>query len=288
MRRILSICALCAFMALLFMARPAPVFAVSKEIIQLQQMVQLLSDQVLQLQKAFLEKNAVMAQLVEKSADNTNRLQASIDNLQRTLQTSLGSQVTSTNQRLDSQQQRLQLINDSVDELKARQNKLSDQLTQIRQLLETIQAPPAAAAPVQQAVPQAPPGPTPGPALFTKAVSDLMNSNNPKLAMSEFEDYLKYYPDGENAETCQFYIGEIYYTNGDFQRAVEAYNDVIDRYPKGTRTAGAHLRKGYALLELRQKDAAVKELRALIKRFPGTDEAKRASERLKGLGLPIR
>src|ERR1035438_1888518 len=155
MKRILSIGAICACVMLGFLYRPAPVYAVSKEIVQLQQMVQTLSDQVRDLQKAFLEKNAVMTSLVEKSADNTNRLQTAIDNLQKTLQTSLGSQVTSTNQRLDSQQQRLQLINDSVDELKARQTKLSEQLTQIRILLETVQAPPAAA-PVQQAVPQAP------------------------------------------------------------------------------------------------------------------------------------
>jgi tol-pal system protein YbgF len=284
MKRSLSICVLFACLTL-----STPAWAVSKEIIQLQQMVQLLTDEVHALQKSVTEKNAVMTQLVEKATDSTNRLQASIDSLQKTLQTSLGSQVTSTNQRLDSQQQRLQLINDSVDELKARQNKLSEQLTQIRQLLETIQAPPAAAvsAPVQQAVPQPPPGPPPAPALFTSAVHDLVNST-PKQAMAEFQDYLKYYPDGADAESSQYYIGEIYFTNGDYQRAVEAYNDVIDRYPKGTRTAAAHLKKSFALLELRQKDAAAKELRALIKRFPGTDEAKRASERLKGLGLPLR
>ncbi len=260
-----------------------PAWAASKEIIQLQQMVQSLSDQVRDLQKAFLEKNAVMTSLVEKSADNTNRLQAAIDNLQHTLQTSLGSQVTSTNQRLDSQQQRLQLINDSVDELKARQNKLSDQLTQIRQLLETIQAPPAAAVPVPQAVPQAPPGPPPAPDLYKSALTDI--TANPKQAMSELQDYLKYYPDGERAENCQFYIGELRYTNGEYQRAIDAYNDVLDRYPNGNKTAAAHLKKAQALLELRQRDAAVKELRALIKRFPRSDEAKRASERLKGLGL---
>jgi len=281
MKRILSIC-----MVLGFLALSTPAWAVSKEIIQLQQMVQLLSDQVLQLQKAFLEKNAVMAELVEKSADNTNRLQASIDNLQRTLQTSLGSQVTSTNQRLDSQQQRLQLINDSVDELKARQNKLSDQLTQIRQLLETIQAPPAAAAPVQQAVPQAPPGPPPAPALYDSALRDV--AANPKQAMSELQDYLKYYPDGDRAENCRFFIGEIHYINGDFQRAIDSYHDVIDNYPNGNKTAAAYLKLGYALLELKQKAEAAKQLRLLIKKYPRSDEAKKASDRLRGLGLPIR
>jgi tol-pal system protein YbgF len=282
MKRILSICVLGALLTF-----STPAWAVSKEIIELQQMVQNLSTQVLALQKAFLEKNQQMADLVEKSADNSNRLQTAIDNLQKTVQSSLGSQVTSTNQRMDSQQQRLQLINDSVDELKARQNKLSEQLTQIRMLLETIQAPaPAAAAPQQQAVPQGPPPPPAAPALYESALRDI--ATNPKQAMAEMMDYLKYYPDGERAENCQFYIGEINYMNGDFQRAVDAYHIAIDRYPDGNKTPSAHLKLGFALLELRQKDAAVKELRLVAKKYPRSDEAKKALERLKGLGLPVR
>jgi tol-pal system protein YbgF len=252
---------------------------------QLMQMVQQLTDDVRALQKSVLEKNQQMADLVEHATDSTNRLQASIDNLQKTLQSSLGSQVTSTNQRLDSQQQRLQLINDSVDELKARQQKLSEQLTQIRTLLETVQAPPPQAAAPVQAVPPAPVVP-PAADLYKKALSDY--ADNPKQAMSELMDYLKYYPDGERAENCYFYMGEINFANGDFQKAADYYHDVIDRYPNGNKITGAYLKLGYALLELRQKPEAAKELRLLIKKFPHSDEAKKATDRLKGLGLPLR
>jgi tol-pal system protein YbgF len=284
MKRILSIGVLCALVALIPMSRPAPVYAISKEMAQLMQMVQQLTEDVRALQKSVLEKNQQMADLVEHAADSTNRLQASIDTLQKTLQSSLGSQVTSTNQRLDGQQQRLQLINDSVDELKARQQKLSEQLTQIRALLETVQAPPAAAAPVQ-AVPAAPVVP-PAADLYKKALSDY--AGNPKQAMSELMDYLKYYPDGERAENCYFYMGEIHYANGDFQKAADYYHDVIDRYPNGNKITAAYLKLGYALLEMRQKPEAAKELRLLIKKFPHSEEAKKATDRLKGLGLPIR
>ena len=101
-------------------------------------------------------------------------------------------------------------------------------------------------------------------------------------------DYLKYYPDGDRAENCQFYIGEINYMNGDFQRAVDAYHITVDRYPDGNKTAAAHLKLGLALLELRQKDAAAKELRFVVRKYPRTDEAKKATDRLRGLGLPLR
>ena len=45
------------------------------------------------------------------------------------------------------------------------------------------------------------------------------------------------------------------------------------------------LKKGYALLEMKDRQAGVRELRALIRRFPNSDEARLARDRLKALGL---
>jgi hypothetical protein len=48
----------------------------------------------------------------------------------------------------------------------------------------------------------------------------------------------------------------------------------------------AQLRKGYALLELGEKAAGVKELRSLISLHPNSDEADLARQRLKKLNAP--
>jgi len=42
-----------------------------------------------------------------------------------------------------------------------------------------------------------------------------------------------------------------------------------------------------ALLELGQKNGGVRELREVIKRFPGSDEDRLARAKLKELGVPI-
>ena len=275
MKRTLTIFAVFTCLAL-----STPAFAVSKEIIQLQQMVQSLSDQVRDLNRLVTEKMLIMSQLVEKASDNTNKLQGSIDGMQRTLQSAIAQQSTSTTQRLDGQQTQLQRVSDSVEEMKARQAKLSEQIAQMKQLLETIQTPPAPVTTVQPMVPVLPPAPQ----LYDSALRDL-SAGKSQQAMSEFQDYLRAYPNEERAENSQYYIGEIYYLNGEFPKAIESYTAVIDRYPKGNKTASAHLKKGFALLEMKQQDAGVKELRTLIGRFSSSEESKRAKERLSSLGV---
>ena len=89
------------------------------------------------------------------------------------------------------------------------------------------------------------------------------------------------------ASNAQFYLGEIAYSQGKFQDAVNAYSKVIENYPKSFKLAPAHLKKGLALLELDQKTNAERELRAVVRLFPGTDEERRARAKLKEIGAPV-
>jgi TolA-binding protein len=47
------------------------------------------------------------------------------------------------------------------------------------------------------------------------------------------------------------------------------------------------LHKGQALILQKQNDAGVRELRALIERFPNSPEALQARSRLNGMGVAI-
>jgi TolA-binding protein len=47
------------------------------------------------------------------------------------------------------------------------------------------------------------------------------------------------------------------------------------------------LKKGMALLELGQKNSGVKELREVVKRYPGTEEERRARAKLKDMGVAV-
>ena len=107
------------------------------------------------------------------------------------------------------------------------------------------------------------------------------------LARQEFQDYLKYYGDTDLASNAQFYLGEIAYSQRNYDQAVGEYDKVLTNYPKSFKLATAHLKKGMALIELGQKTAGVRELRDVVKRFPGSDEDRRARAKLKELGVAV-
>ena len=263
---------LLATLVLLLVAQPA--YPVAKEIIQLQRDVALLQDMVRDLNRLMTERMAVMTQLVERNTDTTNKLGAALENVQR----SLANAMTAQGQKIDSGQQHVQALSESLEDLKARQTRMGEQLVQIRQLLETIQAQPQPAA---VAAPVVPPNPKD---LYENALRDLQGGKN-DLAMAGFTDYLKYFPETDLAGNAQFYIGEVYYRKSDYTSAIDAYNLVLDKYPRNNKAPTAHWKKAQALFETKQRDAAVRELRTLIRRFPNSDEAKLARDRLKTLGL---
>jgi len=119
--------------------------------------------------------------------------------------------------------------------------------------------------------------------LYANGLRDI-NGKHYDLATQEFQDYLKYYGDTDLASNAQFYLGEIAFMQNQFQDALDAYNKVIENYPKSFKTATSRMRKGFCLAELGQKAAAIRELRTVVRQYPGTDEAKRAAAKLKEMG----
>ncbi len=119
--------------------------------------------------------------------------------------------------------------------------------------------------------------------LYSNGLRDL-NGRKYDLAGQEFQDYLKYYSDTDLASNAQFYLGEIAFAQEQFDRAVDAYGKVIEKYPKSFKLAPAHLKRGLALIQLGEKAMGVRELRLVVKLYPGTDEDRRARAKLKDLG----
>ena len=272
--------ALLALAALLLTATPA--FCVSKEILQLQTQVQVLQEQMTSMQRSFDERMGVMRNLVEQNTDTMNKLAASIDKLQ----TSLQKQNTDGASRVDQFSGQIQSLNDSIDELKARMAKVSKQLEDLQVGQQTVAAQAAQVAQAQQQQQQAPPPDV----LYNNGLRDY-NANKIDLATQEFNDYLKFYPSTDLAGNASFYLAEIEFKAGNYAQAAKDYDKVIENFPSGNKVAAAHLKKGYSFAELGQKDAAVAELQTLIQRFPRAPEAAQAKEKLAQLGVttsPVR
>ena len=110
--------------AVLVLASITPAFAVSKEIIQLQTQVQALTDQMARMQQSFDERMGVMRNLIEQSTDSMNKLASGMDAVQKSMQQQSGD----TEGRVEQLSGQIQSLHDSLDELKARLNKVSQQL----------------------------------------------------------------------------------------------------------------------------------------------------------------
>jgi tol-pal system protein YbgF len=255
-----------------------PAFAVSKEIVQLQTQVQALADQMARMQQSFDERMGVMRNLVEQSSDSVNKLAVSVDQVQK----SLGQQTNETAGKVDQVSGQVQALHDSMDELKARLAKLSKQLDDMQAAQSNINigtAAPGQLAPQQQPQIQAPPPDV----LYNNALRDY-NAARYDLAAGQFADYIKYYANTDLAGNAQFYLADIEYRQGNFEQAVKDYDKVLEQYPGGNKSASAQLKKGYALLELGRQQDGVRELNALVQRYPRSPEATQARDRLKKLG----
>jgi tetratricopeptide (TPR) repeat protein len=80
-----------------------------------------------------------------------------------------------------------------------------------------------------------------------------------------------------------FYLAEIQYKAGDYQKAVTNYDLVLQNFPSGNKAAAAQLKKGFALIELGKQDEGTQELKHVIQRYPRTTEATQARDRLRRL-----
>jgi tol-pal system protein YbgF len=277
---------------------PAPAGAVAREIIELQTGVNQLITGQQSLQTQLTQNAAVQRTLIEQSLDAVNKLNVSMAAVQKTTQDFSAD----SGARLDTMGTQVQGLSDNVADLQARIGKVDQKLTDIQNTLQNVDS--KLAAPAPGSAPGVPPAtlggpppapgiaPTPAAAAQPPATADILYSNGLRdingkhydLATQEFQDYLKYYGDTDLASNAQFYLGEIAFIQGQYQPALDAYNKVIENYPKSFKTASAMMRKGFCLAELGQKAAAIRQLRSVVRQYPGTDEAKRSAAKLREMG----
>ena len=268
-------CSPLALLATLCLAT-MPAWGVSKEMVQLQTQVQQLQEQMTAMQRSFDERMGVMNNLVERDTDAVNKVAAAVSTLQSTLQKQQGDSAS----HVDQLSGQIQALNDSLDELKARLAKLSKQLEDMQSSQQSAAATAAQQQAQQQAQSQAPPPDV----LYNNALRDYNGAKN-DLAIQEFSDYIKFYPNTDLAGNCYFYLGEIQFRQGNYQQAAQSYDEVLQNFPTGSKVASAQLKKGFSLIELGKQEDGVAELRHVIQRYPRSPEALQARERLRKLGV---
>ena len=287
---------------------PRPAEAVARELIELQRDVTSLLQGQKDLSTQVTQDNTVMKTLISQSSDTVGKLGSTMSSLQKSVQ----DVQANAGARLDTMSTQVQGLSDNLEEIKSRLGKLNQQLVDLQNSVQSLDAKISSGATSAPAAGLATPTSSTGTTGTTKPTAysggsgsggipagapsaDTLYSNGLRditsgkydLARSEFEDYLKYYSETDLASNAQFYLGEIFYKQKQYVDAVAAYDKVLSNYPKSFKLGPARLRKGMALIELGQKTAGVRELREVVKRYPGSDEDRLARAKLKELGVPI-
>jgi len=285
------------------MLAPQPADAVSRDMVELQQQVAQLLQGQQDMRSAMDSNNATIRTLVQQSLDSVNKLSGEMSSVQKSVQ----EVQANTGARIDTMAQQTQGLSDNLQDVQARVGKLSQQLMDAQNLLQSIdgklsnQQPGATGAPGSPGAPGGPttsngtgdaPGggnPPPGLApisadtLYQNALRDYTGGKY-DLARQEFSDYIKNFPSNDLASNSQFYLGEIAYAQNDFKGAIEAYSAVLENYPRSFKLAASQLKKGMAELEAGERTAGIRDLRAVESHFPGSDESRRAHAKLREIG----
>lgn len=121
--------------------------------------------------------------------------------------------------------------------------------------------------------------------LYKQAYNDYLQGKY-DLAVSEFKQFEKAYPDDRKSGNCRYWIGECYYIQKRYSEAVDAFKDVTDHYPKNPKILAARLKLGMAHLAMNDAAQGVAILTALIHDAPRSNEALIAEAQLRKLLSP--
>jgi len=118
--------------------------------------------------------------------------------------------------------------------------------------------------------------------LYDAAYLDLSRSDY-DLALQGFQEYLRTFPNSEYADNAQYWIGEIYYVKGSYERSFNEFSKVNIDYPEGDKVPASLLKMGYCLINLDDKAGARRYLNMVLQNYPNSPEADLARRRIEEL-----
>ena len=120
--------------------------------------------------------------------------------------------------------------------------------------------------------------------LYQNAYGDYIKDND-DLALQGFTELVSTYPLSDLADNALYWTGEIYRRQTKLPEAIAAYDRVIKEYPEGEKVPDAMVRKAYTLFDSHQPAQGVVLLHEVVERYPATEAARQAKEKLKSEGL---
>ena len=246
---------------------PGPARAANKDIERLALQIATLQGQLAEIQRSAEESRAELRRLTELVAEQNALLKKSASDRRQQDETLTAS---------------FKDLNDRVAELAEALEALKAQAVPLPTSDPGAPAPAAAAAGADPgataAGAQAAPAPAPR-ELYSQAYADYARGNF-DLAVQGFGEYLRAYPGTDFADNAQYWIGECLYGKKMYAEAIEAWNTLFKDFPASDKLPDGRVKKGMALERLGRKSQALVEYRYVVDRYPNSQAARIARERL--------
>lgn len=127
-------------------------------------------------------------------------------------------------------------------------------------------------------------GETPGFEDAYKDAYETYQKGDYKASREKFQRYLEAFPNSKYSENAQYWIGESYYKEKNYERAIVAYDDLVKKYPDGSKAPAALLKQGMAFSALGDKKNAKIIFKKVVERYPKSEQAETAKKKLKEQG----
>ena len=204
--------------------------------------------------------------------------------------------VVEMSQKLESSQAEIRSLRGRIDELQNNDEALKRQqrelYSDLDKRLTAATAGGALSGGAGGSVPGAPSGGAGGSAAaeqtaYSQAFDALKASNYP-AAIAGFNSFLQMYPNSPIAENAQYWLGEAHYAKGEYDQAAQSFRAVGERWPNSRKSPDALLKLGFSQIEMKRISDARVTLADVTRKFPDSDAAKLAAERLRKLPADAR
>ncbi len=198
--------------------------------------------------------------------------------------------------KFDELTRELQTLAGKLEDANRRLTQLSQQIAeaQARMPSSGIPAPtpagadakPPAAGALVTPVPVPSKGPSPAD-VYSQATADYQRGQF-ELSRQGFQEYADTWPKTDVSDDALYWVGECWLAEKKPKEAIAAFDRLFKLYPDSGKAAIASLKKALAHLDLGEKGQAIAKLQEVVHKYPGTDEAKSARQRLKSLAVDTR
>ena len=238
--------------------------------------------------------------------DDVQRAQQGNDSL-RTQMANLNSEISTVRSEIAQVRGEVETVRHRIDRVSSERQSVSPEVEALQRRIVKLEQR-LAAPPLQPRVPYPVPAPLPPGEIFEPsappegvltdpssvsadtlreqeeyaAALQLLRQEDYDRAVQQFRNFQRSYPTSEVADDAQYWIGESYFIQKDYNRAILELNDVL-KYRRGDKRPDALVRQAEAFLEIGDRTDARLILRKVINDYPRSDAIPKAKSLLQRL-----